>query len=93
MSKYFRIVAVGEDGTDEPVQYVGCYVLRWGKDDQPTVGFVPVDEDVEVRVEELEAALKRIAELAQRPLAYPAWQVADDSRRIAEEAIELVWPD
>lgn len=31
--------------SDEPVQYVGVYVLRWGKLSEPTVGFIPVEED------------------------------------------------
>ncbi len=31
--------------SDEPVQYVGVYVLKWGEEEQPTVGFVEVDED------------------------------------------------
>lgn len=33
--------------SEEPVQYVGCYVLKWGKVDQPTLGFAPVGpEDI-----------------------------------------------
>lgn len=31
--------------SDEPVQYVGCYVLKWGKIPEPTIGFVEVEED------------------------------------------------
>lgn len=32
--------------SDEPVQYVGCYVLRWGDWPlDPEVGFVPVEMD------------------------------------------------
>ena len=31
--------------SDEPVQYVGCYVLDWGKATLPSVGFVPVEEE------------------------------------------------
>jgi hypothetical protein len=49
--------------SDEPVQYVGCYVLNWGHAPEPTVGFVPVDEDavaelagaLEVLIEEIDA--------------------------------------
>lgn len=28
---------------DIPVTHVGCYVLKWGRVDQPSVGFVPVE--------------------------------------------------
>ena len=31
--------------SDEPVQFVGVYVIRWGKELEPTVGFVEVDEE------------------------------------------------
>lgn len=31
--------------SEEPVQYVGDYVLNWGKTTEPTVGFIPVEED------------------------------------------------
>ena len=30
--------------TDEPVQFVGVYVLSWGAT-RPTVGFIEVDEN------------------------------------------------
>lgn len=29
--------------SEEPVQFVGCYVLKWGKVDQPSLGFVPIE--------------------------------------------------
>ena len=32
-----------EEGT--PVVYVGCYVLRWGKEEKPTIGFIPLSDD------------------------------------------------
>lgn len=31
--------------SDEPVQFVGCYTLKWGKVDEPSVAFVEVDEE------------------------------------------------
>jgi hypothetical protein len=31
----------------EPVQYVGVYVLKWNKTIEPTIGFVPVDLDLD----------------------------------------------
>ena len=31
--------------SDEPVAFVGCYVLNWGENIQPSVGFIPIDED------------------------------------------------
>ena len=40
----FRAVTYPE-GLDMPVQYVGCYVLKWGELQDPEVGFVPVDGD------------------------------------------------
>ncbi len=36
MGRYYEIVG---DITETPVQYVGVYVLRWGKEEQPEVGF------------------------------------------------------
>lgn len=30
--------------SDEPVQYVGTYVLKWGKVSQPDMGFISVDD-------------------------------------------------
>ena len=29
--------------SDEPVQFVGVYVLKWGKEEKSTVGFVEVE--------------------------------------------------
>lgn len=31
--------------SDEPVLYVGVYVLKWGRVSEPTVGFMPVEDD------------------------------------------------
>ena len=48
MSTLYRRVDLedlGPEGESEPVVYVGVYVLRWGKEDQPSVGFVDVDID------------------------------------------------
>jgi len=49
---------------DEPVQFVGVYVLRWGREEQPSVGFVEADE-----VERRLAALEEVARLAHRYLS------------------------
>lgn len=44
--------------SDEPVRYVGVYVLRWGNGQpDPDVGFVPVDMD-----EAIPYAIDRIIE-------------------------------
>ena len=61
MTEYFRAVEVNENGTDEPVTYVGCYILKWGKVSQPSVGFVPVEDtpDLLRQRDELSAKLKR----------------------------------
>jgi len=36
MGKYYEAVSIP---SKTPVQYVGVYVLRWGEEDQPEVGF------------------------------------------------------
>jgi hypothetical protein len=77
------IIESGE--SSEPVLYVGCYVLRWGKDSQPSHGFIPVNEETELG--RCRAALETIG-------FYPALSpldplsALDDMRRIAREAIE-----
>lgn len=39
----FRMVKLP---SNEPVQYVGVYVLKWGDElPEPTVGFIPVEEN------------------------------------------------
>ena len=35
----------------EKVQYVGCYVLKWGKVSEPTVGFVEIEHGKELEKE------------------------------------------
>ena len=48
--QYYRVIDLSDivktGESSEPVQYVGCYVLRWGKDQHPEVGFRPVDDPV-----------------------------------------------
>ena len=39
MSRYYEIVTDILDGGAPPVQYVGVYVLHWGKTSEPEVGF------------------------------------------------------
>ena len=62
MATLFRSVDltdISESGeSSEPVLYVGCYVLRWGKDPQPTVGFIPAD-NVDTALAVANKALKR----------------------------------
>ena len=65
MSKYFRAVEINEQGSDEPVQYVGCYVLKWGKIDHPTMGFIPVEDD-----QLITAQNERLKEALRESLAY-----------------------
>lgn len=45
--------------SDEPVQFVGCYVLKWGKVDKPTVAFVETDEEY-VSKEKIREVMKEI---------------------------------
>lgn len=33
-----------------PVVYVGCYVTKWGKTDEPTKGFYPLSDDEDWQV-------------------------------------------
>lgn len=40
-----RYIAV-EPLDDTPVQYVGCYVLRWHEHGEPTIGFYKDETDV-----------------------------------------------
>lgn len=51
--------------SDEPVQYVGCYVLKWGKVEHPTVGFVEVAER-----DALRAASEALAEVEEVTTQY-----------------------
>lgn len=45
--RYFKGVPITEDGTDEPVQYVGVHPVRWHRRPaQPQMGFKPVTEEV-----------------------------------------------
>lgn len=45
--RYFKGVLITEDGTDEPVQYVGVHPVSWHKHlDQPQMGFAPIMEEV-----------------------------------------------
>jgi len=39
--------------SEEPVQFVGVYILRWGKASEPTMGFTPIDEDTLVEFAKL----------------------------------------
>ena len=31
--------------SEEPIVYAGCYVLKWGREDEPTMGFIPIEDD------------------------------------------------
>lgn len=42
LRRSYRAVEIAEG---VPVQFVGVYVLRWGKVDQPTIGFVEWDDE------------------------------------------------
>lgn len=42
-----RLFVAIDEPSDEPVQYVGVYVLRWGKVSEPTIGFrEATDEEI-----------------------------------------------
>lgn len=51
MIKLFKAIELDEkyyNETQEPLGYVGVYVLKWGKTDEPTMGFTdPTIEEVE----------------------------------------------
>ena len=43
-----RLYRLVELPSDDPVQFVGVYTLRWGKVDEPTVAFVEAtDEEIQ----------------------------------------------
>ena len=70
----FRAVEIP---SDEPVQYVGCYVLKWGRVDQPSVGFIPVDDEpdrcgkLHAQRDELLAACEAAADYL---VGFTAWE-------------------
>lgn len=47
MATLYRRVEVVDGETAEPVQFVGNYVLRYGKEREPTVAFVEWRDDTE----------------------------------------------
>lgn len=61
MSVYFRAVPITEEGTDEPVQYVGIHPIAWNRHpEHPTAGFIPVEgleEQLQMFAAACEAAL------------------------------------
>ena len=49
----YKIIEPLKEGDE--VVYVGTYVTRWGKDVEPTIGFVPATkEDIEQVLKEME---------------------------------------
>jgi hypothetical protein len=85
MMTFYRAI---ELPSNEPVQYVGCYVLRWGKIDQPTIGFIEAP-DLAAEVERLRAALRPFAALYHKRLAdldddAPLYQHCDAVIRIGD---------
>ena len=68
MTEIYRaldLTNISDDGeSSEPVQYVGVYVLRWGREEQPEVGFIPVDVDANKAkaADDLYDALKELNE-------------------------------
>lgn len=44
VSTLYRRVEIIDGETAEPVQFVGCYVTRWGVAIEPTVAFVRYED-------------------------------------------------
>ena len=79
-----------EIGTDEPVQFVGVYVLRWHeRPEQPTMGFRPIEKD---EVTEIAArAVDRIVEdLLDRRGLKQEWRQIDSD---IQDEICNTWAD
>jgi len=72
----YRRIEPLEEGT--LVQYLGCYALRWGRDAEPSCGFVEAQEEMDA----LDAAQQRIAALEAQ---VEAWQLASGLTVPAEE--------
>lgn len=65
----FRAVALP---SEDPVQYVGVYVLHWGKQSHPTVGFIPVEEEtMSARSNGYENMLEHMLEDLQERSVFP----------------------
>lgn len=75
--------------SDEPVRYVGVYVLRWGDgQDDPEVGFVPVDMDQAIRGA-IQAIIEDISD--RRGLKHEWRQIDPDIRdEIMQEWRQLI---
>lgn len=58
-----RFVAV-EPLDDTPVQFVGCYVLRWNKVEEPTIGFYR-DEDFDTLLAEVRVLRQQVQRMAE----------------------------
>lgn len=64
------IAETGE--SSEPLTYVGVYVLRWGKDAHPSVGFIPVESDESKP--EPDSTLQEILDLARTGLPIQGYE-------------------
>ncbi len=92
--------------SDEPVQYVGCYVLKWGEVSQPSHGFVEagdLDSLLFAGRQALEAieggyyAPKIVDDLREALVSMHAWgtwtkQEIDDAKIRAKELKDLFCP-
>jgi hypothetical protein len=78
LGRVYNIVDPIDEET--PVQFVGVYVLRWGREDEPTVGFYNTrDGDLPARIE------KALRAAAGYPFAEPddeavAWLIENGVR-------------
>ena len=79
---------------DEPLQFVGVYVLKWRPEwGEPTAGFVD-DDETDERIEELQANKRELrAELAaltsERDRLREALNIADEFYHEVERAVRV----
>lgn len=66
--------------SDEPVQYVGVYVLKWGRVEQPTIGFVEANDHTPIMLEALQWLIRIYCDDA-------SIDELEDAIAFAEEAI------
>lgn len=91
----WAIVLSGDKDSFKIVDWRGKIIAGWTDRLRPVTAheanarLLADAPDLLIHIEKLEEALQQIARLAHRPFAYPAWQVADDSRRIAEKALGI----
>ena len=85
MTALYRRVDYPE-GLETPVQFVGCYVLRWGELQDPTVGFYQIDGDEADLLDaapDLLEALKNIRDTVESCHVAGGWVPLDAEEMVA----------